>query len=200
MYSDGRATAFIVGKRIAMTAAHCVYDALNDSWDTEAYILPHASANTTNSNIIANGTRVLKAIIPTLYKATPTVANDWAILIVEDDIGTANGVLPLDCSTPVVGTEVYVLGYPLVGINSSANTMHKSPGEITYVSSNNIRHICDTASGNSGSPVIRQSVVNGTTRYNVVAVHTGGNSTYNVAHRIDQFLVNAVRELDAEYD
>lgn len=200
LYAGFRATAFIVGTRIAMTCAHCVYDADEATWDTEAYILPHAPGNCSSNYIVTNGTRVLKAIIPTAYKTNPTASNDWAILIVEDDVGTSNGVLALDCSTPTVGTEVCIIGYPQYGVNNVLRYMHESPGEITLVNTNYIRYNCDTYDGNSGSPVIRQSTVNGEIRYNVVAVHAGGNATYNSAHRIDQFLVNAVRELDAEYD
>ena len=199
LYAGGRSTAFIVGKRLAMTCAHCVYNASSQSWDTSAYLMPHAPGNTSDQTIINNGTRVLKAIIPTAYKNNPTVLNDCAILIVEDDIGTGNAILPLNFTPPTVNMPVYVIGYPSEGLNEYVCYMHISTGKITAIVANAYRYNCDTVGGNSGSPVIWETTVNGVTKYNVIAIHRGGNTSYNVGHKIDQFLVQAVRELNATY-
>lgn len=201
LYAGSRSTAFIVGKRIAMTSAHCVYTPTS-GWDTSAYLMPHAPANASNSYITNNGTKVLKAIIPTAYKTNNTAANDWAILIVEDDIGTANGTLPLNFTPPVVNNSVYTIGYPgTATIDGTTYTlaMIKSPGSITSVAAQYIGYNCDTNGGSSGSPVIWETNTNGTVKYNVVAIHSTGHTTYNSGHRIDQFLVQAVRQLNGTY-
>lgn len=201
LYAGSRSTAFIVGKRIAMTSAHCVYTPTN-GWDTSAYLMPHAPQNVSSSYIINNGTKVLKAIIPTAYKTNNVVNNDWAILIVEDDIGTANGTLPLNFTPPVVNNSVYVIGYPKTAtINGTTYTraMIKSPGSITSVASQYVRYNCDTINGSSGSPVIWETNTNGTVKYNVVVIHSTGHTTDNSGHRIDQFLYQAVRQLNGTY-
>lgn len=200
LYSGGRGTAFIVGDRIALTAAHCVYE--EGTWSTEAYILPHASGNRSNSYIVNNGVRALKVIIPTAYKTNAITGNDWAILILEEDVGAENGILPLDITAPTVGNQVTTIGYPREGVGGVVRYMHESPGEILMVATNYIRYNCDTYYGNSGGPVIKESVVNGTTRYNVIAIHSrmGGNATYNLACRIDLALSSIVKALDVEYD
>ncbi len=196
LLAGDRTTAFIVGKRLAMTCAHCVY---GTNWYPSAYLMPHAPGNAVDSFIINNGTKVLKAIIPTAYKTNSTIDNDWAILIVEDDIGTANGTLPLNFTPQVNGNPVYVVGYPRTGVNGLTNYMHRSPGDITGVSTFKYNYDCDTNVGNSGSPVIWETYANGVTKYNIVAVHCGAESTYNAGHRIDQFLVQVVRQLNATY-
>ena len=198
MYAGSRSTAFIVGDRIALTSAHCVY--AENAWDTEAYILPHASGNRTHSYIMNNGVRALKAIIPTVYKTNAITGNDWAILILEEDVGAANGILPLDIAAPTVGNQVTTIGYPKEGVGGVVRYMHESPGEILTVGTNYIRYNCDTSKGNSGGPVIKESVVNGTVRYNVIAIHSSGHGSYNEGCRIDLALSSIVKALDVEYD
>lgn len=202
LLSGHRISAFIVGKKILMTAAHCVYNASPGTWDTEAYAMPHAPSDASDTYIRTNGTKVLKAIIPMAYKSNPTVANDWAILVVEDDVGTANGILTFDTTTRQPNEEVVTIGYPNVGDSELENTMHESPGRITTVSYNYFRHCCDTSSGSSGSPVLKLCYVNGTPTYKVIGIHHGGHEQgqFNDAHTTDTLLVKVVNYYDSQYD
>lgn len=197
---DINATAFITGKRVALTAAHVVYDKYDDSWyTTTPYVLPHAPAGVSDSYVRNNGVRVLKAIIPSNYKTYSNPSNDYAILILEEDVGTDNGILPLSASSISVGNSAKVIGYPAEITYLYRLYMHESPGTVTSVSDKYIYYNCDTLGGNSGSPVIRVTTTNGVTKYNVIAIHNQGYPTYNVGHRVDQFLIQAVNTLDNQY-
>ncbi len=202
LLAGNRSTAFIVGKKILLTAAHCVYDATAQTWDTEAYAMPHAPSNASNAYIRTNGTKVLKAIIPITYKSNPTVTYDWAILIVEDDVGSANGILTFDTTALTTNQEVETIGYPNEGVGGLIKTMHESPGRISAIYGSYFRHCCDTVGGNSGSPVLTLRIVNGVSTYKVIGIHCGGNDSgqYNVAHTINTVLAQAVNYFDLRYN
>lgn len=201
LYAGGRSTAFIVGKKTLMTAAHCVYSSTYGGWDTEAFALPHAPSGSTSAYIRSNGTKVLKAIIPAAFKTNPVVSNDWAILIAEDDVGTANGIFTFDTSARTTNEEIVTIGYPIEGVGGIINAMHESPGRITNIYSNYFKHSCDTSSGNSGSPVLKHSFVNGVDTYRVVGIHHGGNDAaqYNLARTADTILVQVVNYFNDQY-
>ena len=93
--STSNGTGFIVANKLILTSAHCVYTASSNTWSSNGYFLPHAPEGASRSEIVANGERVIGAYISSDYKDNPIAANDWAILVVEDNIGSNNGIITL---------------------------------------------------------------------------------------------------------
>ena len=188
-------TVFIVGKRIGLTAAHLMYSS-SGIWTNNMHVTPHPTTEDTISSIYAQGTAVLKVIIPTEYKTQRIAENDWAILVFEDDIGTVNGTWDLSTTPPALNSGVNILGYP-----GGLSGMWYSYGTVSAQTSEILSYTCDTTGGSSGSPVYTKTTTNGVTTYKVVAIHTAASKTqpYNFGPCINRFITAEVNRLDAIY-
>ena len=186
-------SAFTVADRVILTSAHSAYNVETDSWAINCFYAPHIFAMPTRDYIIQNGYYVIRIIFPSAYKTNPSADNDWAIMVVNQDIGSKDGIysqLALTTSPPSPSASIYVIGY------DSSGTMYSSPGNIISCNANNIVYSCDTTSNNSGSPVL---YYNGTS-YSVFAIHTGTYGSNNIGCRIIQYVIDSVIEISAEYD
>ena len=167
-------------------------------------MIPHCPSQYSIPSIFSSGTAVQKAIIPTAYKTQGNTANDWAIFVVQDDIGSENGTWQLLITTPNLSSRVDILGY-----TGNLNGMWHSYGLIIQNSvSGVIKYTCDTSGGNSGSPVYTQTTSNGVPTYKVVAIHSGGfepedqwdtRTPYNIGPLINRFITTEVNRLNALY-
>ncbi len=194
LYAGGLSTAFLVGPKVALTAAHCVFDQEEGVWDTNNFVWPNADPEANSIDIIRNGTKVVKMIIPTGYRNSSAsgsvVDTDWAILVLADDVGTENGTFGLTVTSPAYEADAFVLGY------NSDNMMSFAPGYILNVNSGNVRYTCDTTGGMSGAPVYKY-VYSGGLKYNVFAIHSGGvEGSYNHGARINRFIIKKVSDLN----
>lgn len=193
-YSQG--TAFLVGKRVALTVAHVVYSKTTSEWMEDIHVTPHPPAGQSDTTTYNRGTDVLKAIMPTARKTSSSREYDWAIILLEDDLGTTNGMWTLNVIAPNTNSPVYIAGYP----GGYGGAMYRSFGIVYSKTTSLLRYTCDTDDGMSGSPVYTQTTVNGTTTYKVVAIHASGpNSNYNEGVLINQFITTEVGRLNGIY-
>ena len=185
-------TGFIVGERTVLTSVEAVYS-LEPNINMEcAYFLPHADAGSTHTYIENNGVKVYKTYAPADYFTNPCAANDWAILVLEEDVGTDNGIIRLDHVAPHYSVEVKLIGY------DDTRAMYISPGNPSLYTTNDVLYTCDTTAVNRGSPVFY--ITGGGAFYYAFAIHHGDSTNYsNIGCRVTQSLINRVYEIDDEY-
>lgn len=158
-------TAALIGNRVLVTAAHCVWDRETDSW---ASFPIYFAAGQNGDEKPFGDSRVWKMTIPRGYQTCSTNsecrAHDWAVLVLYESDKLNVGYFGF--STSIGNSRLNLAGYP-----QSKNRqlwydhcpLHADEGDW-------IKHRCDTEPGNSGSGIYK--IVNGG-RY-VVAVHGGG--------------------------
>jgi len=156
-------TASLIGNRVLLTAAHCVWDRDTNSWGS----FPTFAAGQDGTEQPYGRKQVFRMVIPAGYMTCRTFsscrAHDWAVLTLREDQALNVGYFGF--STLIDG-QLNLAGYP-----QSKNRelwydhcpLHSDEGAW-------IKHRCDTERGNSGSAIYK--IKNGN-RY-VVAVHGGG--------------------------
>lgn len=200
----------LIGPHHVLTAAHCVYNhdiKQSYKWldSSKSYFTP--AINNCNQNAIdknecnaypidstktANPFRKIKiktVRIPSKYISLPSTQYDYAVLILEEDIGRTTGWFGF----AELGTEQYenryvrITGYPGDKQGSFSSSMWNSHDIINKVDDNVIWHKVDTMPGSSGSSVWTWLNVNGRSAPVVVGIHSSGDRTLpqNYAARVN---------------
>lgn len=169
------ATAFMISKNVALTAAHCVYNGNASVMRSTLY--PGRNGNLYNLSSTVKTTYLFN------YDGTNADA-DYAILVLKDDLGSTCGwfgLRPASNST-LNGLRITTDGYPDDKASGDYRTMWTSTGTISNVTTNRFQHNADTYTGQSGSAIYHY---NGSYGYQAVGIHTHGG---NYARRITQSL------------
>ena len=158
-------TGALIGNRVILTAAHCVYDRATNAWSPWPI---YFAAGQDGADKPYGDARVYMRTIPSGYATCNTLSecrgHDWALLVLYESQELNVGYFGF--STSIGGSTLNLAGYP-----QSKNRelwydncpLHSDNGKW-------IKHRCDTEPGNSGSGIYK--IVSGS-RY-VVAVHGGG--------------------------
>ena len=150
--------------------------------------MPHADAGSTHTYIENNGVRVSSIYWTSEYRENPSAENSWALLVLEEDVGTENGVIELYTGAPHYSESIQLIGY------DNSRGMYISPGNPSFYTTNDVIYTCDTTDTNAGSPVL---YVIGNTFYKAFAVHYGDDtSNGNIGCRITQSIKNFIYEID----
>lgn len=156
-------TAALIGNRVLVTAAHCVWDRDTNSWGS----FPLFSAGQDGSAKPYGDVRVVRMTIPAGYQTCSNNnecrAHDWAVLAIHRDDRLNVGYFGF--STRKANT-LNLAGYP----QSKSRELWYDSCPLFSDEGKWIKHRCDTEPGNSGSGIYK--IVNGK-RY-VVAIHGGG--------------------------
>ncbi len=183
--SSWMGTGFIVGDHVIATAAHCVY--IEDRYENTHHFAENLQVQMYNENGTLSGVSytVSEIHVPKVHidQATYVVDNDYALLYVEEDLSNytqfALGV-PYNINTDAFeDIPLYVTGV-------QSNVLYTGAGNASSATSRVITYDCDTAGGQSGSPVytaVRYTV--GTNEYIVytaIAIHCAG---YNTGSLVD---------------
>ncbi len=197
-------TATMIGPNVAITSAHSVYqDALGGQfYDIEVIpgydggSRPYASTGIkimylAQAWIDKNG----KAEEDNLDEYYDSFNYDWAVLVLNEDIGYSSGWLSFDKYDnylDLFNMEVKLIGYPyyLKGMNLYNNYLYQysAIGKIDTAFSRRIEYIIDTSGGQSGAPLINTST------NKVVGVH-GGTTKGELSNRgirINEQVYNAI--------
>jgi len=155
-------TASLIGNRVLLTAAHCVWDRETNSWGG----FPQFSAGQDGNDRPYGSKQVWKMTIPAGYQTCSTLsscrAHDWAVLVLRSTEALNVGYFGFSTSKGYLN----LAGYP----QSKNRELWYDHCPLHSDEGNWIKHRCDTEPGNSGSAIYRISNGN---RY-VVAVHGGG--------------------------
>lgn len=146
---DGGCSGAIVGKRLALTAAHCVYDSEKNALRSDVKVF---KSGYKNGNSV--GSSWISAVWIGSTRPEEERRNDWALLLLADEIGDRTGWFGLKTES--------TLSFP-VTLNSAGYSQDKDGGEVAYVAKNcyahkidendRLLHDCDGVNGVSGGPM-----------------------------------------------
>ena len=176
-------TAWMYGKRVAMTAGHCLYDASLGGWAEWVRIYP--GSNGGNAPYGMYYASVLHT--DTKYVESENSNYDWGLLEFNSDIGSSTGYFGASwTSSSMVGTGIVVRGYP----GEKSAQMWSMSGSIAASGTFKLSYYIDTTGGQSGSPVYKNDG-----NFRCVGIHTNYSWLgYNQAERIDESLFNIMNQ------
>jgi len=159
-------TGAMIGNRVLVTAAHCVWDRDTNSW--ASFPIYFAAGQDGSTYKPYGDARVWKMTIPRGYQTCSSNnecrAHDWAVLVLYD--WAALNVGYFGFSTHIGSSRLNLAGYPA----SKSRQLWYDHCPLYSDEGDWIKHRCDTEKGNSGSGIYK--IVSGS-RY-VVAIHGGG--------------------------
>ena len=194
----GIGTAAIVGRDIAITSAHCVFDEDDGNAQFQNWTLYPGYNGGECQGSTATWTT---AYYSSVWMDNHSYDYDWAVCVLDKDVGDEvgwNGVMSYGSSTALNGTDVTVLGYPAdykYGFDSNGIYQYKTGANIISVNDRRFEYTGLTFEGFSGGP-IRRNVDN-----LIVGIHygfVGAFSTTPVGTRITSDIVNIILDLQAQ--
>lgn len=159
-------TGAMIGNRVLVTAAHCVWDRDTNSW--ASFPIYFAAGQDGSTYKPYGDARVWKMTIPRGYQTCSSNnecrAHDWAVLVLYDWAALSVGYFGF--STHIGSSRLNLAGYPA----SKSRQLWYDHCPLYSDEGDWIKHRCDTERGNSGSGIYK--IVSGS-RY-IVAIHGGG--------------------------
>jgi len=193
-------TGAVVGRRVIMTAGHCVY-APDLGWAKSVRVTP--GQNRANGGPFGSwSTRLVRSVGPWVTgdsRQTPTrqwtSPYDYGAVLLEEPIGDRTGLLSFAAASDIAlrNLVVYTAGYP---VDKPEGTLWASAGAIERVEATRLYYSMDAAEGNSGGPVFDfDSKSNDRT---IVGIHTawtsGGNSAVRITPEVEKKFREWIRE------
>lgn len=181
---EGYGSGFVIGPNVVLTAGHCIV----------------------NENGIVNNMRAVSQFgtqysreytIKEIYYSAKYINNnivnknyDWAIVIVNGDIGSEIGWYGYEVTNSLLSTNITVAGY--TKYDGSGWSLFKDNGTVMSITDYRIRYNANTIGGESGGPVFDINNI-------VQAVHTHGYATgdpnpLNSGTRINSLIFNLATE------
>lgn len=176
-------TGFLEGPDVVITAGHCVHYNDFGGWLTSLTYYPAQNGST----YPFSSATMSEISISTNWANNESQNDDWAIVVVNRNVGAETGWMGLGWSTGSInGYDISVTGYPG---DKAFGTMWTATGEITSTLTYRLKHDVDTYAGQSGAPMY-------TTADGVVwGIHAYGTSLLvfkNSGTRITEYLYNMI--------
>lgn len=187
-YPNGKvskATAAMVGKNVALTAGHVLYDKSKGGWAKKVTYYPGRNGNSSP----LGSYRGRKFMSSQTFINTGNLAYDWGVIRFDTNPGGKHGYFGFQTTTKdQTGTKLYTRGYPG---DKADGTMYGCSGILKGYINNKLRvfYTIDTMGGQSGSPVYDSSQT-------IYAVHTQGGkpgTKYTYGRRIDKTLYDVLQ-------
>ena len=189
-------TAALIGPKIALTAAHCIWDDTNNDYTFRNWMCwPGYDMNT----CLAAGAGWTRVFFDERWKTTHRREYDWAIVVLEKDYSNVvgwYGVNRYEDYKLLETQPVTLLGFPGVPPKNEPtdewpyDTMYGSNGTVLQANEVNYLHSAATAGGMSGGPIIEKATGK------ILGIHIGKQegSSYPLAVRITTQIINSARE------
>lgn len=182
-------TATIVGPKLALTAAHCVFDPVTKQAYSNWTIYPGYNNGTYYGTATGWSTVYYSSA---WMNDTSNYGADWAICVLNTSPGVGN-LGTVSYNSAFTGLSITLLGYPTdkdYGYNNEGRYQYSSSGVVSTVLTDRFFHTAFGCLGFSGGPVLRSD------NY-VAGVNTGvGNSTgTSHAARINQNMIDLINNL-----
>lgn len=183
-------TAAIVGSNLALTSAHLIFDAENNNKLFTNWELYPGYNNGTYYGIKSGWSKI---IYSSNYLNTGRTQDDWAICVLNENVGDKVGYYGLHSYTndsDMLNLSVRVLGYPAdtyYGFSSDAKYMYQTGDEIISTYAGYFKYTGWTFGGFSGGPVLSSDDY-------IIGIHRGITSGYPTATRISQNMLNIISE------
>lgn len=174
----GYGSGFVIGPNVIATAAHCVFN--KAGWVKNIKVV---SQYKTKNQRVYNVKEIYR---PSKYAYycnaldTPTYNKrfqyDWALLIVDGNIGQNTGWLGFEKSNQLLNTNIKVVGYTSYNtLEYPGTNLFEGYGQITQVDEKGIDYNASTLGGQSGGAVLNEAnIACGIHTYGVENVKNGG--------------------------
>ncbi len=164
-------TGTLIGPRVVLTAAHCVYNRKTSKWNENLDFTPGQNGSSKPFPTVAWD----RAIAVKGFTEKGKTESDYAVIILKEPVGNSLGWWAYG-HTDKLGTSstINIKGYPG---DKPAGTMWHSDCKIAKVGDELYDYPCDTFGGNSGSGVYQFKKA--TNERTIYAVHTNGVTPTN---------------------
>jgi glutamyl endopeptidase len=170
-------TGTLVGPHHVLTAGHCVYNVDNNKWYKRIEFSPGQNGEQFPYGTVA----WKKALTVNGWTENHDERFDYAMIILDGDIGNQTGWLGFAYQEPMPPYLININGYPG---DKPHGTMWHAECQIDQVRAEKIYYPCDTAGGMSGSSIyVYDKSKDSRTVY---GVHAYGANDRNSGTRIDQ--------------
>lgn len=186
-------TATLIDARLVLTAAHCVFKQ-DGSWAADSFTFSPNMINGVSSE--SSGTQQVWYGTKTPFSTTASVGLDWAVFLLDRDLGNRFGWVGVKNYNPGVGDYIKLAGYSADYNNGYTGTVDMNCNvRSRHAENGTFNHDCDMTRGASGGPVF--ATFSNSSDMTIVGVQSGeyrqgGDTSLTVAGYEDRFANNAV--------
>lgn len=193
------ATGFMLGPSAVITAGHCVYNDEHEGLATSVLIIPAK-----NGTLEPYGrTTASKIVVNPDYMANISTENDWAIVELNDDLGTKTGWLGLKANGAGTNSFVYNTGYPSPDNAEAQNALQTymllGTGYVKSIDDKTFSGNWDASGGNSGGPVFIYDTSLGYTAIGILTAGGPDGPSYPDAYTMATTITSDMLRLFKEY-
>jgi V8-like Glu-specific endopeptidase len=184
-------TGTLIGPRHVLTAGHCVYNISNNQW----YSNLDVSLGQNGATKPYGTTTWRRAVSVTGWTQSHLRDYDYAMIILNQDIGNSNGWLGYGWQNPMPTYNININGYPG---DKPAGTMWHAFCQLQIIQTFRLYYACDTFGGMSGSAIY---VLKPDQTRTIYGIHAYGvdSTNLNGGTRITESVFNKLKEWKQTY-